>query len=108
MIWIRLKRVLDKHNLTALDVKGVNYEKHWTGRLGADWCGAIIYGVDDILSENPGSKYIVIEDSNEADYDEDYEPVYDYDFTMNDAISEITEENGFTDIQAAEGKGRDG
>lgn len=70
--------------------------------------GAIIYGVDDILSKHPDSKYIVITDSNEAYYDDDGEPEYDYDFGMNAAISEITEENGFTDIDVAEGEGRDG
>lgn len=104
----KAKKIIDKYNLRMLNVEGVNEEKNWYGELGADWCGAIIYGVDDILSKHPDSKYIVITDSNEAYYDDNGELEYDYDFGMNAAISEITEENGFTDIDVAEGEGRDG
>lgn len=104
----KAKKIIDKYNLRMFNVEGVNEEKNWCGELGADWCGAIIYGVDDILLKHPDSKYIVITDSNEAYYDDNGEPEYDYDFGMNAAISEITEENGFTDIDVAEGEGRDG
>lgn len=104
----KAQKIIDKYNLSVLDVDGVNGEKNWYGELGADWCGAIIYGVDDVLKKHPDSKYIVIEDSNEADYDDDCEPIYDYDFAMNDAIAAITEENGFADIEVSEGEGRDG
>lgn len=104
----KAQKVIDKYNLRMLDVEGVNEEKNWYGELGADWCGAIIYGVDNILSKHPDSKYIIITDSNEAYYDDDGEPEYDYDFGMNAAIGEITEENGFSDIDIAEGEGRDG
>lgn len=104
----KAQKIIDKYNLSVLDVDGVNGEKNWYGELGADWCGAIIYGVDDVLKKYPDSKYIVIEDSNEADYDDDCEPIYDYDFAMNDAIAAITEENGFADIEVSEGEGRDG
>ena len=103
----KAQKVIDKYNLKALDVVDVNKEKNWCGELGADWCGAIIYGVDNILSNHPDSKYIIITDNNEAYYDDNGEPVYDYDFSMNAAISEITEENGFSDIDIAEGEGRD-
>lgn len=104
----KAKKIIDKYNLHVLDVEGVNEKKNWGGELGADWCGAIIYGVDNILSKYPDSKYIVITDSNEAYYDDYGEPEYDYDFDMDAVIGEITEENGFTDIDVAEGKGRDG
>lgn len=104
----KAQKVIDKYNLKALDVDDVNAEKNWCGELGADYCGAIIYGVDDILSKHPDSKYIVIADSNEAYYNDEGEPEYDYDFGMNDAIDEITEENGFSDIDVAEGAGFDG
>ena len=102
--------IIDKHGLKVFDAEGVNGEKNWYGDLGAEYCGAIIYGVDNILKAHPNDKYIIIEDSNEAYYDEDndYEPIYDYDFYMNAAIEEITEENGFADIECAEGEGRDG
>jgi hypothetical protein len=106
----KANKIIKKHKLNVFDANGVNQEKNWYGDLGADYCGAIIYGVDGVLAAHPDDKYIIIEDSNEADYDEDndYEPVYDYDFSMNVAIDEITEENGFADIECAEGEGRDG
>lgn len=104
----KAQNIIDKHNLNVYDANGVNKEKNWYGELGADWCGAIIYGVDEILAVHPDDKYVIIEDSNEAYYDEDGEPEYDYDFGMNDAIDAVNEENGFTDIEVAEGEGRDG
>lgn len=100
--------IIDKYGLKVFDAAGVNGEKNWYGDLGAEYCGAIIYGVDNVLKAHPDDKYIIIEDSNEAYYDEDCEPIYDYDFYMNAAIEEITEENGFADIECAEGEGRDG
>lgn len=106
----KAKKIIEEHNLRVFDVNDVNHKRRWTGDLGADWCGAIIYGVDSVLAAHPDDKYIIIEDCNEAYYDEDndYEPVYDYDFAMNAVIDEITEENGFADIDCAEGEGRDG
>jgi hypothetical protein len=105
----KANKIIKKHNLEVFDVEGVSEEKSWTGDLGADWCGAIIYGVDEILAAHPNDKYIIITDSNDACYDEDsYEPIYDYNFSMNDAIDDITEENGFANIECAEGEGRDG
>lgn len=100
-------KIVEKYGLNILDADGVNGEKNYYGELGADWCGAIIYSVDDVLAEYPNGKYIVIEDSNDADYDDDGEPIYNYDFYMSDAISDITEENGFADIEVSEGEGRD-
>jgi hypothetical protein len=105
----KAKKIIEKHNLIVFDIDGVNHKRRWSGCLGADWCGAIIYGVDDVFSEHPDDKYIIIEDSNDAYWDneaDDY--IYDYDFDMNGAIDEITEANGFADIQCAEGEGRDG
>ena len=104
----KAKKIIEKHNLRVFDAKGVNGEKNWYGDLGADYCGAIIYSADAVLAAYPNDKYIVIKDSNEANYNEDCKPIYDYDFVMNDAIDEITEENGFADIECAEGEGYDG
>jgi hypothetical protein len=103
----KAKKIIEKHKLDVLSSSDVKHEMRW-GELGADWAGATLYGTDKILQAHPNDKYIIIEDSNEADYDEDYEPIYNYNFDMNDAIDEITEENGFTDIDCAEGEGRDG
>lgn len=103
----KAKKIIEKHNLRVFDVDDVKHQMYY-GELGADWAGATLWGTDKILEAHPGDQYIIIEDSNDAEYDEDYEPIYDYDFAMNDAIAEITEENGFADIDCAEGEGRDG
>lgn len=103
----KAKKIIEKHNLRVFDVDDVKRQMYY-GELGADWAGATLWGTDKILEAHPDDKYIIIEDSKDADYDEDYEPIYDYDFAMNDAIDEITEENGFADIDCAEGEGRDG
>lgn len=104
----KAQKIIDQFNLDVLDVTGVNDERNWSGELGASWCGAVIYGVDDILEKHPDGEYIVIKDSNDAYYDEWGDAVYDYDFSMNEAIDAITEVNGFADIEVAEGEGRDG
>lgn len=62
----KAQKIIDQFNLDVLDVAGVNGEKMWDGELGANWCGAVIYGVDNILEEHPDGEYIVIMDSNEA------------------------------------------
>lgn len=100
--------VINKYGLKIYDAAGVIQRKSWYGELGASWCGAVVYGVDDILERYPNDSFIIITDRNDADYDEDWEPIYDYDFGMNAAIEEVTAKNGFSDIQVAEGEGRDG
>lgn len=104
----KAQKVIDKYNLNIFDYAGVNGEKNWCGELGADWAGAIIWNVDDILEAHPNDEFIIIEDYHEAEYDDWGEPIYDYNFYMNDAIDAITEENGFADIEVSEGEGRDG
>ena len=104
----KARPIIEKHNLKVFDAEGVDGEKDYWGTLGADWAGAVIWGVDEILDDHPNDKYIIIEDWNDAYYDDDYEPIYDYDFSKDDAISDITEENGFIDIDVQEGEGRNG
>ena len=105
----KAKSIIDKYNIDLLDVNDVEHEMRW-GELGADWAGAELYGTDKILKAHPDDKYIIIEECKDAYYgdDDDYEPVYDYNFSVNKAISNITEENGFADIDVAEGEGRNG
>lgn len=104
----KAKPIIDKYNLDVFDVNGVKDEMRY-GELGADWAGAIIWGTDEILEAYPDDKYVIIEDWLDADYDEDsYEPIYDYDFEANAAIEEITEANGFVNIEVSEGEGRNG
>lgn len=105
--------ILNKHKIEKLTTDGVNGEKNWCGELGADWAGAVIYGVDEILKKHPDDLFVVITDSNEAYYEDDGdddcdEPTYDYDFSKNEAIDAITKENGFADIEVCEGEGRNG
>ena len=104
----KAQKIIDKYDLDVFDRDGVNDKKGWSGELGADWAGATIWGVDKILEAHPDDEFVIIEDYNEAEYDYYGDPVYDYDFLMNDAIDEITEENGFADIEVSEGEGRDG
>lgn len=103
----KAKAIIDKYNLSVFNVEGVNKEKNWCGELGADFCDAIIYDVDEVLHNHPDSNFIIIEDSNEGFEDDWGEVEYDYDFSMNDAIDEITEENGFANIEVSQGEGRD-
>ena len=106
----KAKKIIEKYNLNenVFDKDGVEEEMRW-GELGADWAGATIWGVGKILENYPNDKYIIIEDWIEADWDdESEEDIFYYDFDMNDAINEITGENGFVDIDVAEGEGRNG
>lgn len=106
----KAKHVIDKYNLklnSASDIK----DEMWHGELGSDWAGAICYNAPNIINKYPDDKFILIEEYIDADYDDeedDFEPIYYYDFDCNDAIEEITKENGFTDIEVSEGEGRNG
>ncbi|HJI48765.1 MAG TPA: hypothetical protein OIL97_04355 [Oscillospiraceae bacterium] len=104
----KAKKIIDECGLEVLDANDVKNQTDSFGELGADWCGAVIYGVDDILAAHPNSKYIIITDSQEADYDEKGYAVYDCNFSESDTIDKITEENGFANIDIAEGEGFDG
>ena len=108
----KAKAIIDKHNIPVLTEKDVRHEMRW-GDLGADWAGAYIWDANKILKEHPDDKYIILEDCNDADeyWDEeidDYCIDYCYVFEVDDAIADITEENGFADIEVAEGEGRNG
>ena len=108
----KANKIIEKHGLNVFDVEGVKNEMRWTGELGADWCGAVIWDANKIIEKYPDDKFVIIDECLDAYYEEDedgyYDTVYDYDFTVNDAINEITEENGFTDIDVQEGEGRNG
>ena len=104
----KAQAIIDKHDITILSVEDVRHEMRW-GELGADWAGACIWSADSVLKEHPNDKYIIIEDWIDADWDEESEEdIFYYDFDANDAINEITENNGFADIEVAEGEGRNG
>lgn len=108
----KAKEIINKHNIAILSEKDVRHEMRW-GELGADWAGACIWNADSILKEHPNDKYIILEDWNDADegWDEETDTYcidYSYNFEVDDAIEDITEENGFADIEIAEGEGRNG
>ena len=102
----KAQKIIDKYKLDVLSSSDVKGEMRW-GELGAYWAGATLWGTDKILQEHPDDKYIIIEDYIDAGWDEESEEdIFYYDFDMNDAIDEITTENGFADIDCAEGEGR--
>lgn len=103
----KAKKIAEKHEFTLLSKEEVEGYKH-CGEYGAYWAGAVAYSVDDVMREHPESKFVYMEDYNEADYDEDGDPIYDYDFKIDSTIAEITEQNGFVDIEISEGEGFDG
>ena len=103
----KAKPIIEEYDINLLDIDDVKHEMRW-GELGADWAGACLYGTDKILEAHPDDKYIIIEDYNDAYYDDDGYLEYDYSFAMNAAIDEITKNNGFADIDVAEGEGRNG
>lgn len=104
----KAKHIIDKYNLklnTAADIK----EEMWHGELGSDWAGAICYDAPNVINKYPDDKFILIEDWIDADWDDESdEYIFYYDFDCNDTIEEITEKNGFADIEVAEGEGRNG
>ena len=103
----KAKPIIDEYNINVLNYADVKWEMRW-GELGADWAGACIWGADKILEAHPDDQYIIIEDSLDAD-ERDWDDIeYYYDFPANEAIDKITAENGFTDIDIAEGEGRNG
>lgn len=104
----KAQKIIDKYSLEIFSSDGVKGEM-WYGELGADWAGATIWNVDQILADHPDGEFIIIEDAIDAVWDEDSDDYfYDYDFEANEAIDCITRENGFENISVAEGEGRNG
>ena len=105
----KANKIINKHNLDVFTAGDVRREMSWSGYLGADWACAELYNTNDVLKDHPDDKFIIIEECNDAEWDEEsYDYIYDYNFYANDIIEEITEENGFADIECAEGEGRNG
>lgn len=104
----KAQKIIDKYSLEIFSSDGVKGEM-WYGELGADWAGATIWNVDQILADHPDGEFIIIEDAIDAVWDEDSDDYfYDYDFESNEVIDCITRENGFENISVAEGEGRNG
>lgn len=105
----KAKHIIEEYDISVLSAADVEDEmSYWGNYIGADWADACIYGVDKIIKEHPDDKYVIIEDYLDAyEYDLD-DVVYNYNFDVNEQIGKITEENGFADIDCAEGEGRNG
>lgn len=107
----KANKIIEEYNLDVFTKQDVEKEMSWIGYLGADWAGATLWNTEEVLKKYPNNNYVIIEDCNDAEYsdeDNDYEPIYNYDFSMNNAIEAITEANGFANIECAEGEGRNG
>lgn len=105
----KAKPIIDEYNIDLLSAEDVEDEmSYWGPYIGADWADACIYGVDKIIKEHPNDKYIIIEDYLDADERDWDDIVYYYNFDANEKIEAITTENGFADIDCAEGEGRNG
>lgn len=106
----KAQRIIDAEGLDIFTASDVRDEMFW-GELGADWCGATIWGVDDILNNYPDDMYIIIEGGHEIYEPWDGEPDYDVDysdFEESSLIDCITEDNGFVNVEVAYGAGRNG
>lgn len=106
----KARKVLNNlHNHTHAHVVEYNADEILKmGYIGADWAGAFIYDSDKVAMEHPDDDYIVVYDRNDAFHSDDGEPIYDYNFSINKYIDDISEENGFADVEISEGEGRDG
>ena len=103
----KAKPILEEHCLTAFSAYDIRKMSSWGGTIGADWADAYVF-VDDVISEHPDDKYILIEDYDDA-IEHDYDDVeYFYNFRMQYAIDNITEGNGFSNIAVSVGEGRNG
>lgn len=106
----KAKHIIEKYDLDIFTAADIKNEMRW-GELGAEYAGAFCYDAPNTIKLYPDDNYILIEESLEAYYgdeENDFEPIYSYDFNCNDAIDEITKLNGFDNIEVAEGEGRDG
>ena len=65
---------------------------------------------EEYIKEHLSDRFVVAEDLQEIYEDEDGYPDYDVDYSYfnTEAIDDITEENGFAEIECQYGAGRDG
>lgn len=102
----KAQNVIDRYNLRTYSAKEVR--KEWGDYIGNDF--AAVYP-DDVLKEYPNDDFIIIWDRNDAYYEESedgFNTVYNYNFSCNDAIEELLENDGFSNIMTDEGEGFDG
>ena len=76
----------------------------------SNWAGVDVTPTENYIQDHAESKFVVAEDRQDVEEDEDGYPDYDVDYSYfnTDAIDDITEKNGFAEIDCQWGAGRDG
>jgi hypothetical protein len=103
----KARKIIDKYDLEISSVENVKKRMDWLGFIGADWCGAYV-DAKKVIEKYPDSNFVIITEKQDADYDEDCEPIYSYNFEADEVIGCINVKNGFGNVEIAEGEGRDG
>ena len=98
---------------TAPEALNAIANSRWSRWLEYDWASIDVTPSTEFLNSHIDDRFIVITDSFEIDEPYDEDPNYDICFEDFDAdtqqvINEVTEENGFADINCQYGAGRDG
>lgn len=103
----KAQSVIDKYNLQTYSAEEVREEyAFWGDYIGNDFAG--VYP-DDVVKEYPNDSFIIIQDSNDAWYDEEEgEYIYDYSFSCDEIIEELLKNDGFSNVMTDEGEGFDG
>ena len=113
----KAKNILDKYKedieiYTAQEaLDEINNTRSWHRWLDVDWAGIYATPEKEYIESHMDSRFIVHEHCEDLYEDEDGECDYDvdyYDFWHTDVIDQITEENGFADIDVQYGAGRNG
>lgn len=112
---IKAQAIIERHKdrievYTSEEVLENIKNDRWGRWLEADWAGIDVTPKEDYIKEHDGDQFVVAEDRQDIDEDEDGYPDYDVDYSYFNtaAIDDITEENGFADINCQWGAGRDG
>lgn len=100
--------ILNGMYMPTFSAEEIKKECDYFGEISAGWCNATIYGAKDAAEQHPDALFVLLRDWNEAEYDEDGDPIYDYDFGFQPNIDAVTEENGFADIEVAVSEGFNG
>lgn len=113
----KAKSVLEKHNGRISVYSGEEVLHHvkrgrnsWSNWLEYDWAGIDVTPSEDYIMQHLDSRYVVTRDYDDLYADEDGEVDYDvcYEDFDTSVIDDITEENGFTDINCDFGAGYNG
>lgn len=114
----KAKSVLKEHDgvievYTAEQVLENIAGSRWSNWLERDWAGVDVTPSAEYIKAHIDDKFIVIEDYFEINESEDGEPNYDIDYNdfcsgTTSAIDDITEANGFAEINVDYGAGRNG